>query len=53
MNDLVTVSHENTEDILLQFINYDSSSDATTQFESTMSTIISKSVEDDDYDDFL
>lgn len=53
MGKLVEVSHENSQDILTQFVTYDAE-ESNIQFESAMTSIIrQESIDDDDYDDFI
>ena len=53
MGKLVEVSHENSQDILTQFVTYDAE-ESNIQFESAMNNIIRQnSMDDDDYDDFI
>ena len=51
---LIESSYFNTQNILSEFVLYESSEDATAQFESAMSNLIDQeSDEDDDYEDFI
>lgn len=53
MGKLVEVSHENTQDILTQFVTYEDA-EMNAQFESAVANVIRQSsIDDDDYDDFI
>lgn len=52
MGKLVEVSHENSQDILTQFVTYEAE-ESNIQFESAMNNIIRQNSMDDDYDNFI